>query len=297
MKAITRPAVAILLLLITLTATAIAQQKRQTPGKPQPKAAVATAPAPTFDTLVPADSYVVYGELRGVGQFVRSSALNDLLEPVVKLAGPPREFRTIVRWLNAHSEQIMNSRLLLATWSNNTKTLPETIIAIEFASAEEATKFTSTLNDFLPTVLPTPVPEPSAESSPRPDAGEKPKPPAPNFHLKRFGSLVVITPKAWTLKQLKPAGSKNLVEDVNFRAARNRFNSEPVFVYFDTSAIERQEEESQKRREEQILFVKKRVEAEAQSKKEEQPPLSEAPEPEPGETEKGREGVQAVLVG
>jgi len=298
MKAITRPAVAILLLFTTLIATAAAQQKRQTPGKPQPKAAVATAPAPTFDTLVPADSYIIYGELRGVGQFIRSSALNDLLEPVLKLSGPSREFRTIVRWLNAHSEEIMTSRLLVATWSTNTaKSVPETVIAIEFASAEEATKFTSTLNDFLPTVLPTPVPEPSAESSPRPDAGEKPKPPAPNFHLKRFGSLVVITPKAWTLKQLKPAGSKNLAEDVNFRAAHNRFNSEPVFVYFDTRAIERQEEESQKRREEQRIVVQKQAEAEAESKKEEQPPPPEAPEPEPAEPEKVPEEVQAVLVG
>ncbi|HEY0365219.1 MAG TPA: hypothetical protein VGC73_02030, partial [Pyrinomonadaceae bacterium] len=299
MKAITRPAMAILLLLTTLTATAAAQQKRQTPGKPQPKAAVAPAPAPTFDTLVPADCYIIYGEVRGVGQFVRSSALNDLLEPVLKLAGPPREFRTIVRWLNAHSEEIMTSRLLLATWSKNTaKSLPETVIAIEFASAEEATKFTSTLNDFLPTVLPTPVPERSAESSPRPDASEKPKPPAPNFHLKRFGSLLVITPKAWTLEQLKLAGSKNLAEDVNFRAAHNRFNSEPVFVYFDTKMIGRQIDEARKGSEQQSIEEQKMLKPEADSKKEEEePPAPELPEPEPAEPEKVPEEIQPVVVG
>src|SRR6185503_3202148 len=94
------PAVITLLFLITLTATA--QQKRQTPPKPQPKAAAAQAPAPTFDTLVPADSYIIYGEVRGVGQFIGSSAINDQLEPIMKLAGPPNEFRAVVKWLNAH---------------------------------------------------------------------------------------------------------------------------------------------------------------------------------------------------
>ena len=100
MKAITRPAVVVLLLVITLTTTAIAQQKRQTTPKPQSKPA---APAPTFDTLVPADTYLLYGEIRGVGQFIRSSSLNELLEPVLTLSGPPKEFRTILKWLNAHS--------------------------------------------------------------------------------------------------------------------------------------------------------------------------------------------------
>src|SRR5215216_2715192 len=151
-----RPAVIILLLLITLTATATAQQKRQTPAKPQPKPA--PAPSPTFETLVPADSYILYGEARGAGQIIRSSALNDLLEPVLKLSGPPKEFKTVVRWLRAHAEEVMTSRLLLVAGANNkAKDLPEAMIAIEFASAEEATKFTVTLNEFLPTVLPASV--------------------------------------------------------------------------------------------------------------------------------------------
>ena len=278
MKAITRPAVVILLLVITLTTTAIAQQKRQTTPKPQPKAA---APAPTFDTLVPADSYILYGEVRGVGQFIRSSALNDLLEPVLTLAGPPKEFKTIVKWLNAHSEEMMTSRLLLATWPNDkSKGLPEAVIAIEFATAEEATKFTVTLNDFLPKVLPTPEPESSPEKTTRPEAAEKQKPPASNFHLKRFGTLVVVTPKPWTIKQLKPAGSKLLAEDVNFRLAHNRFNSEPLFVYFDTKTIQKQEEESRKRFEQQRIEAEKKAEAEAESKKDEEPPAPEPPEPE-----------------
>ena len=109
MNVSTRTAASILLLLLVLAAPVIAQQKRPTP-KPQPRA----TPAPTFDTLVPADSYTIYGEVRGAGQVIRSSALNDLLEPILKLSGPPKEFKTVVKWLNAHSEEVMTSRLLLA---------------------------------------------------------------------------------------------------------------------------------------------------------------------------------------
>ena len=185
------PTAAILLLLITLTATTSAQQKRQTTPKPQPK--VAQAPAPTFDTLVPAESYIIYGEVRGAGQLIRSSALNDLLDPVLKLAGPPKEFKAVVKWLNAHAEEVMTSRLLVATWpSNSAKDLPDALIAIEFASAEEATKFSGSLNEFLPKLLspsqPDPLPSPDKSLNFLP---EKKEPPTPRFHLKRFGSLVV----------------------------------------------------------------------------------------------------------
>ncbi|MEN3326860.1 MAG: hypothetical protein V7638_1667 [Acidobacteriota bacterium] len=260
------PAVITLLFLITLTATA--QQKRQTIPKPQPKAAAPQAPAPTFDTLVPAESYIIYGEVRGTGQLIRSSAINDLLEPVIQLAGPPKEFRAIVRWLNMHAEDVMTSRLLVTGWrSNSAKDLPEALIAIEFPSAEEATKFSVSLNEFLSKVL-SPAPPLSLLS---PDKSlnvlpeKKEPPPASRFHLKRFGSLVVLSPTPWTIKQLKPAGSKLLAEDTNFRAAHNRFSSELVFLYLDTKVIEREEEESRKQREQIRIEDEKQAQAQAQA--------------------------------
>ena len=282
-----RPTAAILLLLLALTATATAQQKRQTPKPPQPKP---QAPAPTFDTLVPADTYIIYGEVRGAGQLIRSSALNDLLEPVMKLSGPPKDFRAIVKWLNAHAEEVMTSRLLIATWPNaNSKHLPDGLVAIEFASAEEATKFTVSLNEFLPSVLPAVAPESSLEKSVRVEELMKPKapPPAPNFHIQRFGSLVVLSPKPWTIKQLKPAGSKLLAEDANFRAAHNRFNAEPVFVYFDTKTIAREEEENKKRWEKERIEAEKQAEAEAEANKDKQ-----APEAPPDSEMTPEEGVE-----
>ena len=272
------------LLLAILPITTAAQQKRPTPPRPQPKA----TPAPTFDTLLSADSYKIYGEVRGVGQLIRSNSIGELLEPVLKLAGPPKEFKSIVKWLNTHADEVMTSRLLVATWPTD-KNVPDVLIAIEFASAEEATKFVTPLNEFLPTVLPTPTPEASAQTSS--DKSKPAAPPSPGFHLQRLGSLVVLTQKPWTMKQLKPAGSKLLAEDANFRAARNRFSSEPVFVYVDVSAIEREEEERRKGYESSVREEQERkkheVAAAAEEKKqadEPEKPEGEVDPPEPERT-------------
>ena len=271
----------LLLLLIILPITTLAQQKRPAPARPQPKATPAPSPAPTFDTLMPADSYTIYVEVRGAGQLIRSNSVNELLEPVLKLAGPPKEFKSIVKWLNAHADELMTSRLLVALWPTN-KNLPQSLVAVEFASVEEATKFVTPLNEFLPTVLPPSVPEASPSATidfRKPPA--PPAPPVPSFHLQRLGSLVLITPKQWTMKQLKPAGSKLLSEDPNFRTARNRFSSEPVFAYIDMKAIERQEEERRKsyeaeQREEEERAKRQKAAAAEQQKQDAEPEKPEA---------------------
>src|ERR1051325_1977357 len=168
---------ALLLFFTILTAPTVAQ-KRQTPAQPQPKPAPAPTPTPTFDNLLPADEYVIYFEARDVGQVIRSSALNDLLEPVMQLAGPPREFKSVVKWINAHAEQVMSSRMFVAAWPMD-KSLPDTLVVIEFASAEDAAKFATPLNEFLPTIVPSEQPDPAAKNAP----------PKTGFHLERLGSL------------------------------------------------------------------------------------------------------------
>ena len=282
-----------LLLLTILPITTLAQQKRQTPAKPQPKVTPAPAPTPTptFDTLLPADSYTVYVEVRGAGQFVRSSTVNELLEPVLKLAGPPKEFKSAFKWLNAHADELMTSRLLVAMWAAD-KNLPEGIIAVEFASAEEASKFVTPLNEFLPTVVP---PEPAASPSASPDKQKPAAPPTPNFHVQRLGSLVVLTQKPWTMKQLKPAGRKLLSEDANFRTAHSRFSSEPVFVYIDVRAIERQEEESRKRAEEMQREQAERIKREAAVAAEQKKETTEPDKTETDENATGSEQQTNVL--
>jgi len=282
MIVIIRPAMAALLLLITLTATTIAQQKRQTPAKPQPKPTT-PAPAPTFDTLVPAESYTLYGEVRNVGTLIQSNAVNEVLEPILSLAGPPKEFKSLVKWLNTHAEDLMSSRLLVATWPTS-KNVPETLVAIEFASAEDAAKFATKLNQMLPAVLP-PVPAPTPEGQPLNPKAPAP-PPEPAYRLQQAGSLILLTQRPLDLKKLKPAGGKLLGEDNSFRAARNRFNSEPIFVFIDMKLIQRQQEESRKQIAEEVAQrpivavnqdLKKQEEAQAEKKSEEPP----EPDPEP----------------
>ena len=273
MKVMTRPTVAALLLLTIIAVSTVAQQKRPAPAKPQPKPAAAQAPAPTFETLVPAESYTIYGEIRGVGQLIQSNTINDTLEPILKLAGPPKEFSRIVKWLHAHAEELMTSRLLVATWPVN-KDIPEAIIAIEFASSEEAAKFATPLNAILKSVIP-PQTEEAPETQSKATAVAK-----PGYYMQQAGSLILLTQKPLVLKKLKPAGSKLLSEDVNFRTARNRFNSEPIFVFLDVKLMERQEEERRKRleaqRQDSEKLLREATAAAEETKK------SEEPEDKPG---------------
>ena len=265
---------ATLLLFFTILIVPTVAQKRQTPAKPQPKPAPAPTPAPTFDNLLPADEYVIYGEARDVGEVIRSSTLNDLLEPILTLAGPPKEFKSVVKWINAHAEQVMSSRMFVAAWPMN-KSLPDTLVVIEFASAEDAAKFTAPLNEFLPTVLP---------NQPR-DPATKNAPPKPGFHIERLGSLVAISPQPWTMKQLRPAGSKSLADDANFRTARNRFNSEPLFAYINYKLIDKQDEERRKQ------FEEEQLKAEEQAK---QAQAEEKPQPEATKSELPNEADQVI---
>ena len=256
-------------------ASAIAQQKRQTPAKP-PAAPAAkptpapTPPPPTFDTLLSANTYRVYAEIRSVGQLIRSNSVNEILEPIMKLAAPPKEFKTVINWLNAHADEVITSRMLVATWAAAGTDVPEAVVAIEFASAEEAAKFQQKLNDFLKRMLP-PTPSPSPESSPKvvgltetpkdeqysvkltvtPSKPAETEPSGPPYHIQQAGSLILITPRPLKLNKLRPAGSKLLSEDANFRTVRNRFSSESIFVFVNSSEIQKEEEEQQKKFEEQ----------------------------------------------
>src|SRR5882762_8738274 len=128
--------IALSLVFLFVSSPLLAQQRRSSTAK-KPATTAAPEPVPTFDTLLAADSYKVYCEVRGVGGLIRSSAVNDLLDPVMKLGGPPKEFKTLVKWLNAHAEVLAGSRMLVAG-DPSRPGLPEVIVAIEFSSAEEA---------------------------------------------------------------------------------------------------------------------------------------------------------------
>ncbi|MBA3356737.1 MAG: hypothetical protein H0U18_12540 [Pyrinomonadaceae bacterium] len=63
--------VRLLLILFLIAAPLNAQRRRPAAPKPSPPAKL-SQPALTFETLLAADSYKIYGEIRGVGQLLRS---------------------------------------------------------------------------------------------------------------------------------------------------------------------------------------------------------------------------------
>ncbi|HEX5834211.1 MAG TPA: hypothetical protein VFY34_10175 [Pyrinomonadaceae bacterium] len=285
------------LLVIAVVAVPVAgQQKRRTPEKTPAKAPAAPAPTPepatpvTFDTLLAVDTYKIYGEARGVGQLVRSSAANDILEPLFKLSDPGSEFTDVVNWLRTHADQLMTSRLMIAAWPNVSE-VPEVMFAIEFTSVEEATKFESQVNRVLAKLLP-PVKAPSEPEGDKKAKDQQPAneqaPPAtvPGYYLQRADSLVLISPKPLQLKKLRPKGSKLLSEDTNFRTAYNRFNSEPIFVFVDINAMGKENEERRKKSEEEWKKQREAQEA-AEAKR-------QAEAAEKGEAEEKPEETEAV---
>jgi len=245
---------ALLAILIAFTVPSFAQQRRAQPTKAPQKTAPGQ-PAPTFDTLLASDSYKIYGEVRGVGQLIRSGSVSELLEPVMKLAAPPKEFKTAVKWVTNHADALATSRLMFATWPASGGKVPDLLLAVEFTSPEEATEFEQQLNQFLPKVLPTPTPEPSPKEGPAKEQNNATKEAqtdkeakSPNYYVKRAGALVFLTNTPLTLKNLRPTGSKPLAEDPNFRVVHDRFTAEPVLIYVDLKSIdkERREPERQK---------------------------------------------------
>lgn len=252
-------------------------------GAQQP-ASAAKAPAPqaaerTFDNLLAADSYKLYGEVRNVGQLMNTGGAGEIVDPIIKLADPPEQFKAIIKFLKTNADALATARLLFATWPARTD-IPDAFVAIEFGTNEEAAKFAPRLEKFLPSVLP-PIPEPTPEATPdstktpgsatakatapaqQPTASPQkqivvatpnatpnvsPQPPVerPAFVLRHTGNLVLISDKSFKFEKLRPAGSKSLFEDQNFRIAHDRFSSEPVFLFFNVALEERQKPGTEK---------------------------------------------------
>src|SRR5437773_662753 len=251
---------ALLAAILIFTTYVCAQEPALPKAKSSPEPA-AQAPAPTFDSLLTADTYKLYGEVRNLGQLLSTGGAGEIVDPIMKLADPPAEFKSIVKFLKANSEALASSRLLFATWPARAN-VPNVFVAIEFGTPEEATRFAPKLETFLPTVLPS-VPveseekpkdgkqqkpsesgeQPAAENSKDKPGGYNPAaPPKPDrlpFVINHSGSLVFISDKPFKLEKIHPPNTKLLAEDQNFRVAHDRFSSEPIFVFFNVALEER----------------------------------------------------------
>jgi len=265
-----------LLLAVALLAAPICAQRPAAPPKAPARDAAPRPPEPAFDNLLGADTYKMYGEVRNIGQLMSTGGVGEIVDPIIKLADPPEQFNSIIKFLKKNSEALATARLLFATWPARSD-VPNAFVAIEFGTNEEAAKFFPKLEKFLPTVLP-PVPEPTPESSESPTAPAKPTEPGPQivaaqpkkekaavatsqqaapaqkpaerlpFVITHTGNLVLISDTSFKFEKLHPVGTKALFEDQNFRIAHDRFAAESVFVYFNVAL-----EEKRKPKQEQTI--------------------------------------------
>lgn len=280
MKTLQRVGLSLMVLTFLSNPTPAQRRRQNTPRVPPTAAPV--QPAPTFENFLAADSYKIYVEIRGVGQLLRSPSFSDVIDPIMKVAGPPKEFKTLMKWLNSESDALMTSRMVVASWPSRPK-LPKVLFAIEFVSPEDAQKFEPRLKTFLPKFLPTPTPESAsrrgddsnAQGAAKPgnvDAIEnrdsKPKETLPPYIVKRSGELIYISDTAFNSKDLRPIDSKLLMEDPTFRRVHDRFSSESVLLYVDSGAIDREEQERRRQMEDEQQKIR---EAEAAN-----PPKAEA---------------------
>jgi hypothetical protein len=234
-----------------------------TPHTPNAAAANEKAPAATFDTLLSADAYGVYAEVRMVGRQFGSQEIEQLLTPyLIGGSGVPPELVNLYKFVKAHAEPLMTARLMFATMPVRAG-VPEALVAVEMPSVEEARKFLPELKEFIAlNVAPQPqvsddaalvkvgdTPPEEAPATPnrrgrrrarsrattenargdaaRPDA-------ATPFQVKRSGSIIAMSYEAFTFKNLRGRDQALLVDEPGFRAARARFGTDTLFVYFNT---------------------------------------------------------------
>src|SRR2546426_11974479 len=302
-------------LLLSLFVAPLAAQQPTPPGTTVSTSSAGEAPA--FDNLLSTDTYKLYGEIRNVGQLLSNGGAGEIVDPIVKLADPGPQFKAIISFLKKNSEALGSSRLMFASWAARTD-VPAVFVAIEFPNEEDAAKFAPKLEKFLPTVLP-PVPvtqEPTPENemktgeaaregtTPKPSTVEKPSVrPSPiagaspqveerlPFVITHAGNLVCITDKSFKFSKLRPAESKPLFQDQNFRTARDQFSSEPIFFFFNVALEERNKPKP-------TTPEERRAQAEAErARQEEEARAAETPVPTPNVTAQGTDIPRvAVLV-
>jgi hypothetical protein len=219
------------------------------------------SPSVTFDTLLSADAYGVYAEMRAVGRHANSQEITQLLAPFgLEGGGAPAELLALYEFIKSHADALMTARLMFATMPARAG-VPETLLAVEMPSAEEARKFVPELKQFVaanvnappaktaPTVTTSVRVETSntarrrdrrraartqATTGDAADGVRAKRPAAPQFQIKRSGSLIALSGASFTFKDLRGADQALLVNEPAFQAARTRFGTDTLFVYFNT---------------------------------------------------------------
>ncbi|HYE15025.1 MAG TPA: DUF3352 domain-containing protein [Pyrinomonadaceae bacterium] len=210
------------------------------------------------EEILAEDSYGVYAEVRRVGQVVEGEEMKMALG-AVRLIGDAadRKLADLAAFVSENSEPLSEALVSVAAMPTRSK-LPTVLVSLKMASPREAAAFEPKLRAFLSGVLPPKAPAEGAARGARASRkpSERPKALAPGFVLRRAGSLLLAGDSNFTLKSLSGDGAAPLSQSVRFQSARNRFSSEQLFVYFDTTHVQegwavqvQKEQEERERRE------------------------------------------------
>ncbi|MEJ7616953.1 MAG: hypothetical protein WKF30_08345 [Pyrinomonadaceae bacterium] len=266
---------AILELSLVSTLCSAAQQKQA--GAPTPTPDTSTTPSPaadaqqapqaqivavkpvpagenedgetTFEALLGVDSYTIYAEARMIGrQASPAGAAGEILRSLEQLRLMPAEMRPFVSFITAHADQLANSRLGVATMpASNQSKLPQTIIAVDFASTDEARELEPELRRLFSTLVSlasrqnktaiTTATAPKNDTPGKQQSGVVSA--APTFHLIRKANLLLLGDHPFEVSVLKSKDGLALSEDPRFQALRARLASEQLFVYAATGIMAR----------------------------------------------------------
>jgi Protein of unknown function (DUF3352) len=185
----------------------------------------------TFDNLLPAGGYKLYIEARNIGALLRSAEFRETFEPVSPLLeqmGGAAEFK-LVRLVTDNADLLQHSRVMFALSPADTA-LPATLLGFELESEDAADGFVAKLQEGL---------APRQGGSQSGGAQVMKHTSSAAAVVRQAGRLVALSPTPFTFKGLRGKNDKLMSDELSFRAARDHFAAEPLFVYYDIALSER----------------------------------------------------------
>ncbi|MDT5294356.1 MAG: hypothetical protein QOJ76_1236, partial [Acidobacteriota bacterium] len=265
----------------TQTPPASAQPTQQPPQSQQPQQPQPT-PTPTqhrrepdlaLEEMLAADSYSVYAEVRNVGTLARAEELKTAVGALALFGDETKPLTDLFAFVSDNAETLAAARIVV-TFLPARSGLPQTLVAVELASSEEAIafepKFRRLVGEQVRAVKQAIDPQPlkqaesntSDPSNPhrtptkqlaelkaqtkaetktetRTENKAETKTSAPGFALRRAGRWLIVAESPFTLKRLRgEEGEARFADSPRFQAVRGRFGSSALFVYVDTNVAQ-----------------------------------------------------------
>jgi hypothetical protein len=222
-----------------------------------------------FSETVGGEGYALYVELRSLGRLLRSKEAKDLLGLIQLVGGGMKEVEDHVNFFTAHIEQFegVNS---YAVMMPTRAALPQFIGAYEFPTADAARSFEPKLRGIMEKYeklyvsgepgAPAPAASPAAAGGRQPPkTAAAPETAGAKLVLKRYGRLIMVSDEPFTLRRLRGETEQPLAGNARLQSLRSRLSTEPLFLFYDVTLLERSGEVARERMEQQSREVNPEV--------------------------------------